>query len=104
MHPKPELKEKQQQEYFEAIANLTNRAEAEAFLGDVATLAELKAMSERWQVAKLVDKGVSYREINKQTGVSTATITRVAKWLKYGMGGYRMMIDRRKGKRIINNL
>lgn len=94
MHPKQEIKKQLQQDFFEAIAQLKDKTESEKFLGDVATLTEIQAMAERWQVAKLVEQGISYREINKQTGVSTATITRVAKWFKYGMGGYRMMIDR----------
>ncbi|MCL4167299.1 UNVERIFIED_CONTAM: hypothetical protein GTU68_002114 [Idotea baltica] len=53
-------------------------------------------MAERWEIAQLVDKGVSYREIAKQTGASTATITRVAQWLNHGMGGYRELLKQVK--------
>ena len=61
---------------------------------DLCTLSELQSMSERFQVVQQIDKGLSYRKINKKTGVSTATITRVAHWLHHGMGGYQMMLKR----------
>jgi TrpR-related protein YerC/YecD len=59
-----------------------------AFLRDLCTTAELDAMGQRLQVARLVNEGVSYQEISRRTGASTATVTRVAHWLKYGEGGY----------------
>jgi TrpR-related protein YerC/YecD len=49
---------------------------------------ELEEFSRRWEVAGLLNKGESYREIAKQTGVSTATVTRIAYWLEHGEGGY----------------
>ena len=60
--------------------------------GNVTTAAE--AMAERFQVAKKVKGEESYREISKQTGSSTATITRVAHWLHHGMGGYSLVLKR----------
>jgi TrpR-related protein YerC/YecD len=59
-----------------------------AFMKDLCTTAELDAMGQRLQVARLVRDGVSYQEISRRTGASTATVTRVAHWLKYGEGGY----------------
>ncbi len=59
------------------------------FLRDIGTLSELQAWSERWEVANLVAQGMSYRDIAKTTGASTATVTRVAKFLNDGEGGYR---------------
>lgn len=78
------------------IASLRTEAEAERFLRDLCTLAELEAMSHRWHVARLLDEGKPYLEISKTTGASTATVTRVAQWLRYGEGGYRLALDRRK--------
>lgn len=81
-------------ELFATIANLKTPREAKFFLRDLCTLAEMKEMATRWQVAKRVQKGLTYRNIAKQTGASTATITRVANWLHHGMGGYKLMLSR----------
>jgi TrpR-related protein YerC/YecD len=83
-------------ELFEAIAELKTADETAAFLRDLCTIAELRAMSGRWQVALLLDQGMHYLEIARRTGASTATITRVSNWLRFGSGGYRTMLDRRK--------
>ncbi len=81
------------------IASLKTADEAERFLRDLCTLSELEAMAHRWQAAQLVDAGRPYLEIAKTTGASTATVTRVAHWLRYGEGGYRLALDRRKRRR-----
>lgn len=72
----------------DALTGIDSRENALALLRDLCTLSEITAMSERLEVAKQVQEGVSYRQINKNTGVSTATITRVAHWLHHGEGGY----------------
>ena len=79
---------------FDAIVSLETRQETEAFLRDLCTLSELEAMAHRWQVAQLVDQGLSYVEIAKRTHASTTTVTRVAHWLRHGEGGYRRALDR----------
>lgn len=79
--------------------NATNSVEeVEKFLIDLCTPAELRALSERWHVAKLLNKGeMSYRDINAQTGVSTTTIGRVARFLnEEPHQGYRTILDRQK--------
>jgi TrpR-related protein YerC/YecD len=88
-------------ELAQAILSLRDEDEALRFLRDVCTVTELRELSERWQVARLLDDGVSYVEIARQTGASSATISRVNQWLRYGRGGYRLVIDRlaRKSKR-----
>lgn len=91
-----ELNNKAAKELFKVITALKTETECKNFLRDLCTLAELKAMSERWQVAKQVEKGLPYRAISKQTCSSTATITRVAHWLHHGMGGYKLLLDRTK--------
>lgn len=92
----PELNNKEIKELFEAIAAIRTEAECKKFLRDLCTLGELKAMAERWQVAKQVNKKISYRNISEKTGSSTATITRVAYWLHHGMGGYKLVLQRTK--------
>ena len=71
------------------------------FLRDVGTLGELQAWSERLEVAKQLVKGHSYRQVAKLTGASTTTVTRVAKFLDSGEGGYRryLKIVEREGVR-----
>ncbi len=81
-------------ELFEAIMHLEDSAECARFFRDLCTFTELKAMAERWQVAQMVSEDIPYREISERTGASTATITRIAHWLKYGEGGYRFMLER----------
>ena len=83
-------------ELFDAVRSLKSRQELEAFLRDLCTLGELEAMAHRWQVARLVDRGLPYTEIAEKTGASTATVTRVAHWLNHGKDGYRTAIDRAK--------
>ena len=91
-----ELTTKPAKKLYAAIASLKSSREAQAFLRDLCTLSELEAMAERLQVAGLVDGARSYRAISRQTGSSTATITRVAHWLHHGQGGYRLVLDRMK--------
>jgi len=92
----PELNNKQMQELFDAVAQLKSSAEAKQFLRDLCTFSELNAMAERWQVAQQINKKVPYRKIAQQTGSSTATITRVAHWIHHGMGGYKLLLSRKK--------
>ena len=83
-------------ELAEALCLTQSRDEMERFLVDLCTPAELRALCERWHVAKLLDEGeMSYREINTQTGVSTTTIGRVARFLnEEPHQGYRTILDR----------
>jgi TrpR-related protein YerC/YecD len=81
-------------ELFDAILRLETRPQVEAFFRDLCTLSELEAMAHRWQVARLLDRGLPYVEIAERTGASTTTVTRVAHWLRHGEGGYRLALDR----------
>ncbi len=85
----------------DALLALRDRKEAEAFLQDLCTPGEVKALSERWQVARLLDEGeLSYRDIAKAAQASTATVVRVARFLKdMPYRGYRRILDRLKAAR-----
>jgi len=83
-------------ELFETIARLESPEEAERFLRDLCTIAELEAMGHRWEVVRLLEQGLPYVEIAQRTGASTTTVTRVAHWLRHGEGGYRLALDRLK--------
>jgi TrpR-related protein YerC/YecD len=79
---------------FDAFLQLDDVEEAERFFRDLCTLAELHDMAQRWAVVRLLDGGMHYAEISRQTGASTATITRIASWLNHGEGGYRAMLEK----------
>jgi TrpR-related protein YerC/YecD len=78
----------------DAILVLRNRDEVKRFLRDLCTLPELEALTHRWQTALLLERGIPYLEIAERVPTSTATVTRVAQWLKHGAGGYRLALDR----------
>ena len=79
---------------LDAIVQLDDRDEAAQFLRDLCTLGELRDLSQRWAVVRMLDQGLHYAEISRLTGASTATITRIASWLNHGEGGYRAMLGR----------
>ena len=79
---------------FKAVLSLENEQECAAFFDDICTIQELEALSQRLEVACLLNEGKSYIDINKTTGASTATICRVSKCLNYGEGGYKTAIER----------
>ena len=84
---------------IDALLALRSRAEAEAFLADLCTPKEVRALSERWLVARLLDAGkLSYRGIAEEAQSSTATVVRVARFLKdMPYRGYRRVLDRLAG-------
>jgi TrpR-related protein YerC/YecD len=80
----------------DALLELRTRDEAAAFLRDICSLHELESLSHRWQAARMLDQGIPYARIAAELHGSTATITRVAHWLRHGEGGYRLVLDRIK--------
>lgn len=84
---------------FQAVLALEDLDEAERFFRDLCTVQELRSLAARWEVARLLEDGVHYQEIARRTGASTATITRVNTWLRYGRGGYRLALDRARRPR-----
>lgn len=85
-------------ELSKAIVAIDSLTEARAFLSDLCTPAEVHTLAERWLVAQLLDDGtMTYREIHDNTGVSTTTIVRVARFLRQeSNAGYRAVLDRQK--------
>ena len=79
---------------YRAILALKTPEEVSAFFEDICTIKELKSMSQRLQVAQLLDDGELYSKIVTETGASTATISRVNRCLMYGSDGYRLVLDR----------
>lgn len=81
---------------FKAILSLENMEECYNFFEDLCTAQELKAMSQRIVVAKMLHEKKVYSDIVGQTGASTATISRVNRSLMYGNDGYFKVFDRLK--------
>ena len=77
-----------------ALLSLKTKEECCAFLEDLCTIKEFLELSQRLEVARLLQSGASYTAITKATGASTATISRVSKCCEYGSGGYRTVIER----------
>jgi len=88
------LRGKQLDQLFDAILALKSREECYKFFDDVATMNEIQSLSQRLQVAKMLNEGHTYNEIEKQTKASTATISRVRRCLDYGSGGYETVLGR----------
>lgn len=83
-----------ERELIAAFQSLEKEEEYYCFLRDLLSEAELSEIGRRWQAAQLLDRKISYPEIITQTGLSSTTIARISKWLKSGMGGYRLVLDR----------
>ncbi len=77
-----------------ALLVLKNEEEVLRFLEDICTITEIKELSQRLKVAKMLYEGKSYEEIERETGASSATISRVKKFLLYGAEGYKNVLDR----------
>ena len=81
-------------ELFRAILSLSSEEECAAFFEDICTVKEIQDLSQRLQVAEMLNRGEKYQAIEQATGASTATISRVNKCLVYGSGGYRAVLDK----------
>ena len=79
---------------FEAVLKLENEEECYRFFEDLCTINELKAMAQRWQVARLLAARKTYSEIEDETAASTATISRINKCLLYGADGYKKVLKK----------
>ena len=79
---------------FDAILTLENKEECYRFFEDICTINEMQAMAQRFEVAGLLREKETYQNIFKETGASTATISRVNRFINYGNGGYQLVWDR----------
>ena len=81
---------------FRAILSLESLEECYQFFEDVCTVNEIQDIAQRFSVAQMLAEGRVYSEISRETGASTATISRVNKCLHYGSDGYRLVLERMK--------
>ena len=81
-------------DFYRAIMHLKHEEECYSFFRDVCTQTELRAMEQRFEVARLLTQGMVYNEILERTGASSATISRVARSLNDSSGGYECVVER----------
>ncbi|RNC29450.1 MAG: hypothetical protein AWM53_00448 [Candidatus Dichloromethanomonas elyunquensis] len=92
------LKDNLTDSLFEAILLLETKEECYRFFQDIATVAEIKALAQRLEVARMLEADVTYTRIAEVTGASSATISRVKRCLNYGADGYKMILKRLEEK------
>lgn len=92
------LKDKLTDQLFEAILSLKNIEECYNFFEDICTIGEIKSLAQRLEVARMLEDGLTYDQIVEQTGASTATISRIKRFLNYGADGYKIALARLKKK------
>jgi len=88
------IKDERIDELFEAILSLRSPDECYRFFYDLCTVGELRSLSQRWRAARMLATGRTYDEIVAETGMSTATISRIRRFLDYGADGYRLVLQR----------
>lgn len=92
------IKSPETDELVKAFLSIDNEEDCYRFLEDLCTVKEIRAMSQRYGVAKhLIDKR-TYNDIEKLTGASTATISRINRTLQYGSDGYIRIIEKLRGQ------
>ncbi|WAA12602.1 YerC/YecD family TrpR-related protein [Fervidibacillus halotolerans] len=93
------LRGRELDQLFESILSLETLEECYLFFDDLCTINEIQSMAQRLEVARLLKKGSKYHEIEKETGASTATISRVKRCLNYGNDAYQMVLERLEKKK-----
>ena len=89
----PKVQNRQTDLLKKAVLELKDEEDAYRFFEDICTIAELKSIAQRLEVAVMLRKKVTYREISEETGASTATVSRVNRALLYGADGYHRVLD-----------
>ncbi|MBE6105496.1 YerC/YecD family TrpR-related protein [Anaerovibrio lipolyticus] len=95
----PKLRDDLNDQLCEAVLKLETVEECYQFFEDICTISEIKAMSQRLEVARMLQDHHTYDDIVSRTGASTATISRVKRCLNYGADGYSLVLDRLKDKK-----
>ncbi|MBM3469837.1 MAG: helix-turn-helix domain-containing protein [Armatimonadetes bacterium] len=90
----PRLRDTLADQLCRAVLTLRTSEEGYRFLEDLCTVSEIRAMASRLEVARLLAAGHTYDEIVRRTGASSATISRVRRFLEYGADGYRIVLER----------
>lgn len=94
----PRFKNTFTDELFEAVLLLKDEDECYRFFNDICTIKEIHTMAQRLKVAKLLKENKTYNEIEEITGASTATISRINRFVQYGADGYNLILQRLEEK------
>lgn len=96
----PKLRDPDTDALFRAVLQLRTAEECYRFFEDLCTIGELKALAQRFAVARMLADGRTYDQIAARTGASSATVSRVRRFLTYGADGYALVLDRlrRRGR------
>jgi TrpR-related protein YerC/YecD len=86
------------QELARVFLLLEKEEEARAFLRDIMTEGELLELSKRWSAAQMLNDGIPYTTIVRETGLSSTTVARISKWMREGEGGYQHMLQKTSEK------
>lgn len=89
-----QLNTREAKELYKVLASIDNSEEIAKFLRDLFTIAEIQEAIRRFQVAKLLSQGYTFRNISAETEMSTSTIARINYWLHHGTGGYRKALQK----------
>ncbi|MDP9727988.1 YerC/YecD family TrpR-related protein [Alicyclobacillus tolerans] len=92
--PFERLRDKHVDKLFQAVLSLETMDECYAFFEDLCTIGEIKSLAQRLAVAEMLQQGLTYHQIEAETGASTATISRVKRCLYYGADGYVTVLKR----------
>lgn len=96
MELEPQLKTKATEKLCIALAKIDKTEDMALFLRDLLTFEEIAEASRRLLAAELLQKGKSIRDVAKELGVSTTTVSRIYSWLHHGMGGYSLALEKLK--------
>ncbi len=88
------MQKDEERKLFEAILKLETTEECKQFFYDLCTPAEIEEFTARWHVARMLTEKKPYRQIADEIGVSTTTVGRVARFIKYGHNGYTTILKR----------
>ena len=88
-----QLKNSQTKNLYKVLAAIDDQEKVAKFLRDLLTIEEITEMGKRLEVAKLLSKKITFREITKKTGVSTTTTARINYWFNHGTGGYDFALE-----------
>jgi TrpR-related protein YerC/YecD len=90
----PKLRDPDTDALFRAVLQLRTPEECYRFFEDLCTIGELKALAQRFAVARMLADGRTYEQIAERTGASSATVSRVRRFLSYGADGYTLVLER----------
>ena len=90
------MNKKDYKELYDEILKLESEEECEKFFDDLCTINELDAMLQRIKAAKMLLENKTFQEVIKETKISSATLARVSKCIKYGDGGYKNTLEKKK--------